>query len=131
MAEKMPTVVVIDNSPAVRKLFERSTENLAIDLQVFATAEESWAFLRDHKPDLLILSIILPGKNGLIFLRELRNNPLHQDTSVIMVSTKDYTQDRRAASELGALDYISKPMPMQTITDVVVKYTKARPKSGQ
>ena len=129
MGKEWPTVVVVDNSPAIKKLFERSTQDLGVQLMVFESASDSLAYLQDNQPDLLLLSIILPDKNGLTLLKELRKLPIHQDTSVIMVSSKDYAQDRLAASELGVLDFIPKPMPMQTITDVVVKYTKAKPKA--
>lgn len=129
MGKEWPTVVVVDNSPAIRKLFERSTQDLGVQLRIFDSAAESWPYLQEHQPDLLLLSIILPDKNGLTLLKELRKLPIHQNTSVIMVSSKDYAQDRLAASELGVLDFIPKPMPMQTIADVVVKYTRAQPKS--
>ncbi len=127
MGKKMPIVVVVDNSPAIKTLFERSTEKLGIELIIFTSAKDSLEYLQANKPELLILSIILPDKNGITLLKELRKSPLHQDTSVIMVSSKDYAQDRLAASELGVLDFIPKPMPMQTIRDVIVKYTKAEP----
>lgn len=130
MGIEWPTVVVVDNSPTIKKIFERSTMDLGIELLIFDSAADSWAYLNNAKPDLLILSIILPDKNGLALLNDLRKLPLHQNTSVIMVSSKDYAQDRLAATELGVLDFIPKPMPMQTITDVIVKYTKAKPKSG-
>ena len=130
MGIEWPTVVVVDNSPAIKKLFERSTRDLGIELLIFDSAADSWAYLNNAKPDLLILSIILPDKNGLTLLNDLRKLPLHKNTSVIMVSSKDYAQDRLAANELGVLDFIPKPMPMQTITDVIVKYTKAKTKSG-
>jgi DNA-binding response OmpR family regulator len=124
MQNEEPTVIVIDNSPAIMTLFERSTEKLGINLKIFGSAEESWSYLESNKPDLLILSI----KDGLIFLQELRNTLLHQDTPVVMVSSTDYAQDRVVADELGALEFIPKPMPMKTIEDVVVKYTKAKPR---
>jgi len=129
MAKQLPVVVLIDNSPTIRKLFERSTEKLGVELLVFDSAESSWDFLENSKPDLLILSIILPDQDGLTHLKELRKQPLHEDTSVIMVSSKDYMQDRLVAEELGALEFIPKPMPIQTITDVIVKYTKAEPRA--
>ena len=129
MGNDWPTVVVVDNSPAIKKLFERSIEDIGVTLKILGTAAESWEYLQDKQPDLLILSIILPDKNGLTLLKELRKLPLHQNTSVIMVSSKDYAQDRLAAQELGVAEFIPKPMPMQTLTDVIVKYTKAKPKS--
>jgi len=129
MLNKKPTVVIVDDSPAMQTLYKRSTQNLDIELKLFKSVDESWSFLQSNKPDLLILSIILPDKNGLIFLQELRKSPEHQDTSVVMVSSKDYAQDRLAAERLGVLDFIPKPMPMQTIEEVVVKYTNAKPGS--
>ena len=131
MGADSPTVVVVDNSPAVRKLFEGSTSNLDINLVIHTTVGEAWKYLEKTRPALLFLSIILPDKNGLSLLHDLRKLPLHQDTSVIMISSKDYAQDRRVASDLGVLDYLPKPMSMQTIKDVVVKYTRAKAKPAQ
>jgi DNA-binding response OmpR family regulator len=130
METEWPIVVVVDNSPAIKKIFERSTRDLGIELLIFDSAADSWEYLNNVKPDLLILSIILPDKNGLSLLNDLRKLPLHQNTSVIMVSSKNYAQDRLAADKLGVLDFIPKPMPIQTITDVIVKYTNAKTKSG-
>ena len=129
MGKEWPTVVVVDNSPAIKKLFERSTEDLGVNLMIFESAAVSWDYLKENQPDLLVLSIILPDKNGLTLLKDLRKLPTHQNTSVIMVSSKDYAQDRLAADELGVCGFIPKPIPMQTIKDVVVKYTKAEPRS--
>ena len=130
MRKDSPTVVVVDNSPAIGKLFERSTHELDINLVIHGSVGEAWKYLENNKPELLFLSIILPDKNGLTLLKDLRKLKLHQDTSVIMISSKDYAQDRRVASELGVLDFIPKPMSMQTIRDVVVKYTKVKVKSA-
>jgi two-component system chemotaxis response regulator CheY len=131
MGTDSPTVVVVDNSPAIRKLFERSTQDLDIHLVIHTTVGEALKYLEKTRPQLLFLSIILPDKNGLTLLNELRKLPLHQHTSVIMISSKDYAQDRRVASGLGVLDYIPKPMSMQTIKDVIVKYTRAKAKPAQ
>ncbi|MCG8325145.1 MAG: response regulator [Thiotrichales bacterium] len=129
MGNTKPIIAVVDDSPSFRALFERSTEELGIELLTFGSAEESWAYLQDNRPDILFLNIIMPDKDGLTFLRELRKLPLHTDTPVVMISSKDYAQDRNIATELGALEFITKPMPMQAITDVVVKYSKAETKS--
>ena len=126
---RIPTIVIVDNSPAIKRLFEKSTKNLGLALNFFASAEDAWPYLESNKPDLLILSIILPNKDGLSLLQDLRKLPLHKDTSVIMLSSKDYAQDKLAACELGALDFIPKPIPMQTINDFVIKYTQAKPES--
>ncbi|MCG8380031.1 MAG: response regulator [Proteobacteria bacterium] len=122
MSDSKQTVVVVDDNATVRALFERSTGNLALDLFTFGTADEAMAYLKENKPGLLFLDIIMPDKDGLTFLQELRRLELHRDTSVIMITSKDYAQDRTVASELGALEFITKPMPMRAITDIILKY---------
>ena len=123
MSQTMPTVVVVDDSPSIKVLFERGTQDLDIDLIIFDSAATSWSYLEANKPDVLFLNIKMPGKDGLTFLQELRELPLHKDTSVVMISSKDYAQDRSVASKLGAMEFLTKPMPIRMITDVVEKYT--------
>ena len=96
-----------------------------VELVFFDSAGTSWSYLEANKPDLLFLNIKMPGKDGLIFLKELRELALHKNTSVVMISSKDYAQDRSVASQLGAVEFITKPMPIKAITDVVLKYTQA------
>jgi DNA-binding response OmpR family regulator len=123
MGNTTSTVVVVDDNATVHSLFQRSADKLDIELKTFSSADESMAYLSDNQPDLLFLDIIMPHKDGLSFLQELRNLPLHKTTSVIMISSKDYAQDRTVANELGALEFVIKPMPMQAITDIILKYT--------
>ena len=129
MGNTRPTVIGVDNSPSMKKLLERSTKDLDIDLTVFTSDEEAWPYLQANTPNLIIVSILLPDKNGLSLLRDLRQLPAHRETQAIIVSSKDYAQDRMVAKDLGVLEFIPKPMSMQTITDVVVKYTQASLKS--
>ena len=122
MSQNKPIVVVVDDSQSIKVLFERGTEKLDVELKIFDSAATSWSYLEENKPDILFLNIKMPGKDGLTFLQELRELPLHKDTSVVMISSKDYAQDRTVASRLGAMDFLTKPMPIRVITDVIEKY---------
>ena len=122
LASAAPEIVVIDDSPSIKALFEKGTKGSDIELKVFGSAEKSLEYLQQSQPALLFLNIKMPGKDGLTFLKELRHLPLHKDTSVVMISSKDYAQDRSVAEKLGALEFITKPMPIQVITDVIHKY---------
>lgn len=125
MGTDSSSVVVIDDSPSIKTLFEAGVRDSDFELQVFNSAENSLEYLKEHKPGLLFLNIKMPGKDGLTFLKELRHLPLHKDTPVVMISSKDYAQDRSVAEKLGALDFITKPMPIQVIRDVIHKYLQA------
>ena len=120
-----PTVAVVENNASSRQIFERSAEKLGIELLTFSSAEDSLKYLNDNRPELLFLNILMPDMDGLTFLHELRNNPIHSDTPVVMITSKDYAQDRSVAKELGALEFITKPVPIQAIIDVVSKHTGA------
>jgi len=120
-------IVVVDDSPTVKKLFERGMRDLDVSLEIFGSANACWKYLQSNKPDLLFLNIKMPGKDGLTLLKEIRELPLHKDTSVVMISSKDYAQDRSIANDLGALDFITKPMPIQAIRDVVIKHLNIDP----
>jgi DNA-binding response OmpR family regulator len=126
-SESSQTIVVVDDSPTVKKLFERGMNDLDVSLEIFASANACWKYLQSNKPDLLFLNIKMPGKDGLTLLKEIRELPLHKDTSVVMISSKDYAQDRSIANDLGALDFITKPMPIQAIRDVVIKHLNIDP----
>lgn len=127
MGSSRTTIVVVDDSPSMKTVFERGTENMGVELVLFHSAEESWEYLEHHQPALLFLNIKMPGRDGLTFLKDLRELPLHKDTRVVMISSKDYAQDRSVASALGALEFITKPTPIRAITEVVHKYLKADP----
>ena len=124
MSEYKRTVVLVDDNQTSRKFFLRAIENLSVDLKTYGNTDDAIEYLRDNKPSLLFLNIIMPDKNGLTFLEELRKLPLHSDTRVIMITSKDYSQDRTIASELGALDFIVKPMSMRSITSIMLDYIK-------
>jgi len=116
------SIIVIDDSPSVKALFERGTADMDVDLQIFASCDSAWTHLKNHKPNLLFMNIKMPRKDGLTFLEELRKLPLHKDTPVVMISSKDYAQDRTEASKLGALDFITKPVPIRIVTKMIIKY---------
>ena len=127
MASKSsPVVVLVDDSPSMRTVFERGTQVLdGAEVKIFDSATSSWDYLQENRPDLLFLNIKMPGIDGLTFLKDLRELPLHKDTRVVMISSKDYAQDRAVANQLGALEFITKPTPIRVISDVVLKYLKA------
>ena len=124
MSEYKRTVVLVDDNQTSRKFFLRAIENLSVDLKTYGNTDDAIEYLKDNKPSLLFLNIIMPDKNGLTFLEELRKLPLHSDTLVIMIKSKDYSQDRTIASQLGALDFIVKPMSMRSITSIMLDYIK-------
>ncbi|MGQ0658667.1 MAG: response regulator [Chromatiales bacterium] len=130
MDKQSPTVVVIDDSASVHDFFERCLAPFDAQCQSFTSTAESVDYLSRHRPDVLFLDIIMPDKDGLTFLQELRKMPGQANTPVIMITSKDYAQDRMVAKNLGAVDFVIKPMRTETIRDLILKYTGAGAKSS-
>ena len=130
MAQKNPTILVIDDSATSVSLYELSTESLAVDLKAFRSPLGSLLFLGENKADLVFMDIIMHEMDGLAVLKKMRDLDGHEDTAVVVVTSKDYAQDRSLAKQLGALDYLVKPLRSQEIREIICKYTDAQPKDG-
>jgi CheY-like chemotaxis protein len=126
MTDKVPTIVVVDDSATSISLYQFSVEPLAVSFIGFKSPAEAFPYLQEHQPELLFLDIIMPGMDGLTFLRRLRALPHQKDTPVIMVTSKDYAQDRYIAKQLGALDFVIKPLRFKEIRDLVCKHTNIK-----
>jgi len=122
MDNPKPTVVVIDDSTSVRDFFGQIAASMDVELRCFGSAAESMAYFTEQIPDLVFLDIIMPDKDGLTFLQELRKHPKQRHTKFIVISSKDYAQDRMTAKELGALEFVAKPVTTQKIQDLILKY---------
>lgn len=130
MIEKKPTIVVIDDSATSISLYEMSVAPLAANLRTFQSPMESLDYLESHDADLVLLDILMREMDGLSLLKKLRDIGRHKDTCVVMVTSKDYAQDRQAARQLGAHEFLVKPLRSQEIRDVICKYTNAETATG-
>ena len=100
------TVLVVDDEPMVREVVARYLEldGLRVEQAADGTAAVEW--LVDHRPDLVVLDIMLPGTDGLSILRQLR---AAGDVPVILLTARVEEIDRVLGLELGADDYVVKP----------------------
>jgi putative two-component system response regulator len=104
------TVLVIDDSPEIQAIINdllkhdyrlRGANSGERGLRV-ATAEP--------QPDLILLDILMPGMNGHEVCRQLKANPATRDIPVIFLTAMDNVADEQIGLELGAVDYITKPI---------------------
>ena len=117
-----PIIVLVDDSAAMRAFFEQVAVEADLVFHAYASAAESLSFLASRQPNLLFLNVMMPNKDGYSFLKELRRNELHTTTPTVMISSKDYAQDRTAAKELGVLEFVAKPISKKAIRLLIEKY---------
>ncbi len=125
MTDRRPKIVVIDGSAAAITLYERSAKGLRVEMEAFQSPSESLKHLEYHGADLIFTDIIMREVDGWGILKKLNSWAHHQDTPVIVVTSKNYAQDRALAKELGAREYLVKPLRSQEIREIICKYTGA------
>lgn len=107
-ADQPPMILVVDDDEAMRSLLARLLGENGYRVEVAAHVDEAQEKLANHDVQLMLLDVMMPGKNGFDLCRELRAEGRHP-VPVIMISARGAEADRVAGLELGADDYISKP----------------------
>ena len=117
----MKTILVVDDEPAARYGLRRALENKyrIAEADTAAAARES---LRRESPDLLLLDIVMPGEDGLSFLRWMREEGHGQP--VLIVSALDTAKTAVEALRLGASDYLVKGFELEELRQRVSNLLK-------
>ena len=106
-------VLVVDDEPMVREVVAKYLQVDGFDVHEAADGDAAMSWLADHRPELVVLDIMLPGVDGLAVLRHLRSVG---DTPVILLTARAEEVDRIVGLELGADDYVVKPFSPRELT---------------
>jgi two-component system phosphate regulon response regulator OmpR len=98
--------LIIDDDDRLRKLLKEYLEDNGFNIIELADGSSVLKKISSESPDIIILDIMLPGKDGLEVLREIRRD---HATPIIMLTAKGEDTDRIVGLELGADDYLPKP----------------------
>jgi CheY-like chemotaxis protein len=113
------TVLIADDEPSMRLLVRTTIESDAYDVAEVADGDEAWAFIKEHKPELVLLDIQMPGRNGLEILKAIRSDATLNGTRVILLSAKALVADVEAGMAAGADFYLTKPFsPLELLNRV-------------
>lgn len=110
LATRQGKALVVDDTRAVREVISRFLGTLRLDVLQKADGSEVLQAAREYSPDLIILDLMLPDVDGLSLLTQLKDDPDTRAIPVIMVSGYGEEEAITSALELGAHDYISKPL---------------------
>jgi len=102
-------ICVVEDDEDIREIVVYALQSAGFNAKGFETGEEFFASIDAGIPSLLILDIMLPGEDGLMILKRLRNMTRTKKLPVIMLTAKNSEFDRVRGLDMGADDYISKP----------------------
>jgi two-component system KDP operon response regulator KdpE len=112
MTPASPRILVIDDEPQIRRFLDIGLRAEGYRVLLAATAAEGLALAATQSPDLLILDLGLPDREGHEVLAELRQ---WSQLPVLMLSVRDAEAEKVRALDLGANDYVTKPFSIQEL----------------
>ena len=117
MLESGPTVLVIDDDPAVRESLARVLRSVGLDVRLFATVSDLLKSERPNGPICLVLDVRLPGQSGLDFQGEL--TALNVPIPIIFITAHSDIPMCVQAMKDGAIGFLTKPCHNQDLIDAV------------
>src|ERR1700688_1399581 len=117
----MKTILIVDDEPAARYGLRRALES-KYRVAEADSAEAAREALAREQPDLVLLDVVLPGQDGLSFLRWMREQG--SEVPVLMVSALDTAKTAVEALQLGAADYLVKGFELEELRQRVANLLK-------
>ena len=105
-------IYCVEDEKAILDLMVYTLKASGFEAQGFESDAGFWLAMKDKKPELVILDVMLPGEDGLSILKRLRESPVTADIPVIMATAKDSEFDKVIGLDSGADDYLAKPFGM-------------------
>jgi DNA-binding response OmpR family regulator len=127
----MTTVLVVDDDLTVRDVVRRYLELAGHQVALADNGEDALAWIAEHKPDLVVLDLMLPGIDGLEVCRRLRQTSA---VPVVMLTALGEEENRIAGLQLGADDYVTKPFSPRELAlrvSSVLRRTSSAPAFGE
>ena len=120
MSEADRTVLVCEDDPAMVRIFQFLLRQQGIrNVLTTSSGENVMPLALKYQPALILLDLMLPGKDGLGVLQDLKGQDVTRSIPVIVVSGKESQQQVQQAMMAGAIDYVVKPFePMELGTRI-------------
>ena len=107
---KAPTVLVVDDNAQNLELLLAYLEDVDCETASAADGLEALDFVKQNRPDLLLLDVMMPKMSGFEVCRRLKNDPQTSDIPIIMVTALNELGDIEKAIDSGTDDFLSKPV---------------------
>ena len=118
----------VEDDSSIRDIEVYALTSVGFEAKGFEDGDSFWNALQSEKPDLVVLDVMLPGKDGVTLLKLMRESEDFRDLPVIMATAKGSEYDKIQSLDLGADDYLVKPFGiMEMVSRVKAVLRRCRP----
>src|SRR5579864_3967733 len=114
MSSQQNSVLVVDDEAALRKTLRTSLTASGFAVEEARSGEEALHSVQQHRFDLVLLDINMPGISGIDACRRIRG--ISPQAGIVMITVRDLEDDKVRALEAGADDYVTKPFKLRELT---------------
>lgn len=108
-------ILLVDDEPSILLSLEFLMEQEGYDVHTATDGDEALQSVREKLPDLILLDIMMPKRDGFEVCQIIRANPEWKETKIILLTAKGREVDQEKGLALGADDYITKPFATQEL----------------
>lgn len=120
--ENRKKILLIDDSSVNNLLLQNILEDEGFEVQIAFSGREGLEKIDINKPDLVVLDIMMPRMDGFEVLKQIISNPETKNIPVIMLTAKKDSKDEELAREIGAVDYMTKPVDIENTLQRIRKF---------
>jgi len=102
-------IYLLEDDESIQRFVVYALMQTGFDARGFSSPSEFWSALKEEKPELLLLDIMLPEEDGISVLKKLRSNTDTEDLPIIILTAKCSEYDKVSGLDAGADDYLTKP----------------------
>ena len=111
-------ILVVDDEREVQEIVEEFLTGRGYEVSVASNGEEALRVIEQEKPDVVLLDIVMPGMSGIETMKRIKE--LNEKTGVIVITAVRDDKVGRGLMELGAYDYITKPIDFDYLETAVL-----------
>jgi two-component system alkaline phosphatase synthesis response regulator PhoP len=115
----MKSVLVVDDEPNIVLSLEFLMQHAGYDVRVARDGDAALAAVRERAPDLILLDVMTPGKDGYEICQTIRANRAWNSIKIVMLTAKIREVEREKGLALGADEYVTKPFSTRELVDTV------------
>lgn len=120
-------LLIVDDEAHIRMLIEQTLEDLedeGVELLFAENGEQALNTIKDEKPDLVFLDVMMPKMNGMEVCQKVKNELGLSDVYIILLTAKGQEVDRQKGLDMGADRYMTKPFDPDEMLDIASEILK-------